>query len=728
MTTAIGYNGQWTVTLDFPDALAPAELDALDTETGYAPPPTVGNGKLAIVPSFSCLAGATSVLITTDTAHGSGGNAHPTFNAFGVSFPDADAGTGAFAQAQQSLDMRNAVFNSVATMTVHGGKALTLGTDIYAPGQLPFCAVRTLRITPAVDIDALVLHHEVVCPDVLAVPGYNNNVYYSGSGAAAGSYMTTGESKNAAGKTFAFASTCIFDPVDAAVNLGFNVYDNRPRECFNAFSLRDLAAGTTYRVHVVTVAMTSDDFDAPLDECKRIALYCYTVGIDNIRTAHIRYWTALWTSSEVAITPKVGISLADEAEMSALRRNVRLAQYTLYSACRETVHIGETVQNFGVCDPDGVVLASGDIFLLPLLLLLKPALARSVLDFCFATLPAAKRLAAGYGFVGAKYPYRNEQVGYKNSLYWKTAGNALALFNTALVSINVWNYYRASRDRDCLQNVGYPVLRENAHFFASTVVETGVRTYAIEGVLGLGGIESARNNAFTNGAVKLALRAAAEATYELAYTVDASWVEYMYWLPLPLGEAAFSEVYKIDDAFDVATPGGPAPPVEEALFLFLPCYSLREITAVQNENVTYSGVVGPTAIKANMDAYAALVPSSGANPENALIDRVLRCCLTAQYAQSDPAYVADFRTQLGALIDANLRGRWSNDAGLTFAASLLFVVVQGVAQRTLKGGVAETRFYYDEMRTQALVSANMPNAWKDVRVCGGVTTNVLYYV
>jgi hypothetical protein len=711
------YDNAWELSVSYADN-SWSSLDDIDSC------PIVGNGKIAVYPSFNVVRGAKSVYITRRAKYDAKSNAVPTFNPFHVWVGNKDSPV---TQSMQSLNMLNGIFTTRAQVKVSDLDTVDIETDVYVPNHLPFCSVKTIRITPLdTNIPDLVFHHEISV-DSDASPEYSSSVFYD-TVDERGIPVITGVTRD--GSTVV-ASTYIVDSDLNYSNMGFNIYESSRNTCFNKLLLKGLKSGVTYRVHIVNVHMSVDDYESPFEEAKKIALMCVNKGIDSIRSLHTRVWASLW-NTDVSIFGKTGITEPEEAKLKEYKRALKTSLYSLYASSRETVHIGP-LDTFGMLDVSGNLLMYGDTFTIPALLLLKPSLARSVLDYRFNSLKQAKQLAAGYGFKGAKYPYQSEQLGYKNSLYWNTYSN-LTFFNTALISINIWNYFRLTKDRGWLVEIGYPVLKENAQFFVDNL--TGLDEFApqccsmestydlsLDNVVSIGGIESAKNNCFTNNVVRLALRAAIEASYELGYAPHVEWVTSRNWLPVPITDNG-TNIYKFDDGFDFAA--STVLPIAETWFNMVPYYTNTSVTSNQNQSVAFSGLVNAQDILPNIEAY------KNKTDMTQIMNIALEAILTGQYMQVDSTYVGGFENVLDTFIAKTSQGTWKTMKDITIDSMFLFIVMQGVSKINIKGGVSETRFYYDEMKLHHSLSANMPIYWKEVKVKVNrttqlVTKNVIYY-
>jgi hypothetical protein len=158
------------------------------------------------------------------------------------------------------------------------------------------------------------------------------------------------------------------------------------------------------------------------------------------------------------------------------------------------------------------------------------------------------------------------------------------------------------------------------------------------------------------------------------------------------------------------------------LFTFIPYFSEEGIR--HHKNIAFSGIDYQTTLIDNLCHYDI---GDNINP----IAGFLTGTLKGMYAQSDPIYVGLLQASLDQYISNNASGAWGNFKDTTVGAMFVMQVAQGVAQLNVKGGVAETRFYYTELGLASLTSANMPGPWKSVKVGTGRTTfitqNVLYY-
>jgi len=703
----------------------------------------IGNGKVGITTSFEPKIDVAQTVITSQLKYYNGAykaNITETFNVNNVKlFENND--TVSYTHGIQQLNMQYAIFTeSNMVVTPHSAYAnvARVNYDLYAPRHLPYCIMQSFRIKLDNNADELMLYHEVYAKDTIVDVEYNNNVIYNETiNANKGLYVLSGKGRaRNTGDQVVCASCYLFEGDDTSYeNLGFNVYRQDMNRCYNKFRLNNLVAGTEYRFHIVSALMTSFDIDNPGEEVKRIVLNVtnkastYAGVAADIRGNHTNMWLDMWNTN-VNITPKTGITIHETNELMMLQRAIRYSLYNIYSSVRENVSVEVNPLNLSVIDFDGGVLYDGDLWLLPVLLMLKTDVARALLEYRHKLIDVARQLAAGYGYKGAKYPYLNDNVGYKNTLYWDVVG-PMSIFNTGLISINVWNYYRITRDKDWMRDKGYTILKENADFFASKIKKHNDGSYHLEDVVGISGVRSADQSAFTNNIARLALRYAMEASYELQYAAKQAWVDCYYNLPMPYFPnpllSSRPEVLK----FDAASTTSSVYDLAEPLFALLPYYNKLYYLPELNHT--------PTSLLNNLNHYSTHTSgSTTSHPYN----RALFATLYGNYAQSDPNYVCNFKDTLYNFLTENTHGIWKHMAtangknnDIILNSILLFMIIQGIPQMTVNGGVAESRFYYEDMRISALTTANMPSTWRNIRIAGtgvngntSTTTNVISYL
>ena len=265
------------------------------------------------------------------------------------------------------------------------------------------------------------------------------------------------------------------------------IYDEATRELF--FSIQ-LKKGETFCFSLVGSVCSSRDFFDPYNEAERQVIYAVHEGEEALMQAHYRLWDELWQGD-------IRIEGDDDAQ-----RIVRFALFNLYSSCR-----------------------GGSRLSIPPMLLLNQDIARSMLDYRFDRLPAARKKALAYGYRGAMFPWESDDSGEEATPTHALTG-PFEHHITADIGIACWNYYCVTRDMRWLQREGYPLLKEIADFWASRVTRNQDSSYSIHNVTGADEYANGvTDNAFTNGAASLALKYACQAAEICGEKVPEIWRE-----------------------------------------------------------------------------------------------------------------------------------------------------------------------------------------------------------
>lgn len=598
-------------------------------------------------------------------------------------------------------------------------------SSIYCVRHLPYSTVQTLECTN-INKTSIRLLHECWTQENIIDVVYENSVKFTGGDAPL--YMFIGHGKTHEGLKIAFASCYLFEgtTVVKPMGTGTNLQTTKHNFQFNCFDLSEIVAGA-FKVHIVTTHITANDFDDPRSEAIRIATNICSPNpmattptsiAAYIRGRHVDAWTKLW-ATKVHITPKLDASAPQMAEVRELNTCLYSALYYIYSCVRENFNVDSNPLAIPLLDIDGSLIYEADLWLVPLLLILKPEIARGIVEYRHASLQQAMQLAASYGFEGAKIPYVDDIIGYKNNLYYNTTAYT-HVFNTCMVAINAWNYYRVSREKDWLRDKGYNILKSIAIYLVDAVIVDELDgSITLNDIVGLNTRVSLSNNSFTNNLVKLAVKYATEASYELKYPVPDKWLEVFNGLQLPQYPA--SRIYKVDDQSTMDDKFN----VAEVLQTFVPGY-WENIN--RNNSLLFAEIV-----RNNYDFYTTsrFIPGEETRPINV----ALRGINAGVVMSTDSSMLIDYMQLLGLFLAENVSGPWKSmkvdvkilnrrPAGLPFAntnsltSNALFVmmILQGVVQMRIVGGISGTRFYYEDLKVQYITNATMPHYWAYISV------------
>ena len=288
------------------------------------------------------------------------------------------------------------------------------------------------------------------------------------------------------------------------------MYDEATRELF--FSIQ-LKKGETFCFSLVGSVCSSRDFFDPYNEAERQVIYAVHEGEEALMQAHYRLWDELWQGD-------IRIEGDDDAQ-----RIVRFALFNLYSSCRGGSRLSIPPMGLSLQGYNGHIFWDTELWMYPPMLLLNQDIARSMLDYRFDRLPAARKKALAYGYRGAMFPWESDDSGEEATPTHALTG-PFEHHITADIGIACWNYYCVTRDMRWLQREGYPLLKEIADFWASRVTRNQDGSYSIHNVTGADEYANGvTDNAFANGAASLALKYACQAAEICGEKVPEIWRE-----------------------------------------------------------------------------------------------------------------------------------------------------------------------------------------------------------
>lgn len=272
-----------------------------------------------------------------------------------------------------------------------------------------------------------------------------------------------------------------------------------------------LKAGETYSFSVVASATSTEQYNDPLNEAERLTIFASLEGTARLRQRHEAEWEKLWKSDIVI-----------EGDL-AVQKDVRFALYHLYSFAREGTAYSLSPMGLSGLGYNGHVFWDTELWMYPPLLILQPEIAKSLLEYRFRRLAAAKQNAFSHGYKGAMFPWESSDEGTEDTPVWALTG-PFQHHISGCVGWAVWKYYQVTKDKIWLRDRGYPILKEVADFWASRVDRMAPGRYEINNVIGANEWqENIDNNAFTNGMAITTLRYATQAAKELTLEADPDW-------------------------------------------------------------------------------------------------------------------------------------------------------------------------------------------------------------
>ncbi|MBI5371179.1 MAG: glycoside hydrolase family 65 protein [Sphingobacteriales bacterium] len=404
----------------------------------------------------------------------------------------------------QELDMKKAAFTSSFEYSDKASVSYTC----YSLRQLPFTVLMDISITAKKDI--LISGASVMeAPDALKdVQNYYNEIDRPHTRIQ----LLTSSAKSPTGKLLMCASNTFLFPEQHGEEprVIHEMWDNNMH--LMKFS-RKIKAGETYRFSIAGSSLTSAHHDDPLNEAERATIFAKLEGRERLLQFHTRAWEELW-KSDILI----------EGDPQA-QQDIHSMLYHLYSFSREGTALSPSPMGLSGLGYNGHVFWDTELWMFPAILVLHPELAKSMIEYRYQRLDAAKRNAFSKGYKGAMFPWESAASGVEETPVWALSG-PFEHHITACVGIAAWNYYCVTQDREWLKEKGWPILSATADFWASRVERNGPGQYDIKNVVASDEwAENVDNDAFTNAAARANLRFAAEAAKLLGITPDPDWTK-----------------------------------------------------------------------------------------------------------------------------------------------------------------------------------------------------------
>jgi protein-glucosylgalactosylhydroxylysine glucosidase len=476
---------------------------------------TVANGMIGIVSSPEPFKVKEVVLAGAYDQYGRGrvSNFLRSFNLLNMQLgiDGRNIGAADAKNMKQELDMQKASF----TCSFEYSDKATVTYTYYSLRHLPFTVLMDVAVTAKKDI--LVNSASVMeAPDALKdVQNYYNEIdrpHVTISLLTSSAKSPTGKLLMCASNTFLFSEKHGEEP-----RVIHEMWDNNMHLMkFN----KTVKAGTTYRFSIAGSSITSAQHDDPLNEAERMTIFAKLEGRERLMSFHNKAWSELWKSD---------IQIEGDAQA---QQDIHSMMYHLYSFVREGTDYSPSPMGLSGLGYNGHVFWDTELWMYPALLVLQPSMAKSMVEYRYNRLAAAKKNAFSHGYKGAMFPWESAATGVEETPVWALSG-PFEHHITACVGIAAWNYYCVTQDKEWLKERGWPILKETADFWASRVERNGPGKYDIKNVVAADEwAENVDNNAWTNAAAKAVLNYATEAATLIGARADADWLHVAQHIPI----------------------------------------------------------------------------------------------------------------------------------------------------------------------------------------------------
>ncbi|MBQ7715329.1 MAG: glycoside hydrolase family 65 protein [Clostridia bacterium] len=261
----------------------------------------------------------------------------------------------------------------------------------------------------------------------------------------------------------------------------------------------DLKAGDTLSITKISNVFTSRDKSrdgCSLDTLKRDAFAHMEISrtrtFEDIADESAKEWNKrIWSKRDVAVE--------SENEFDQLAIRFAIYHLTIMAPVFDNrMNIGAK----GLSGPGyrGHTFWDTEIFMLPYFIFTAPDEAKSLIEYRYNCLDAARRRAKERGFDGAMFPWEAAWITDGETTPPQYLTGQIEYHITADVAVGVYSYYVVTGDEEFMEKYGYELLFETAKFWASRLEYKEDRArYEITDVIGPDEYkERVDNNAYTN--------------------------------------------------------------------------------------------------------------------------------------------------------------------------------------------------------------------------------------
>lgn len=221
-------------------------------------------------------------------------------------------------------------------------------------------------------------------------------------------------------------------------------------------------------------------------------------GWDSLFAEHAALWERAWAASDVVIE-------GDDRTQQILRCSI---YHLLRAHVPGDTRVGIDAKGYAGEAYKGHFFWDTEIYLLPFYLYTDPESAKTLIDFRVGTLPEARKLAAAFGYAGARYPWESDAEGRECCCEFQYRDHEVHV--TADVIYGLAHYFRATGRR--IEGAAAEAVVETARYWLDRLDwRPGDDHPSLLGVMGPDEYAPlTHNNSYTNRMVALNLSLAAE--------------------------------------------------------------------------------------------------------------------------------------------------------------------------------------------------------------------------
>jgi len=403
---------------------------------------------------------------------------------------------------RQELDMYAAVLST----TFDVDDQATVKYSYCALRHLPYCVLANVEVTAKKPL-TLTAVNVMETPDALRDSKFTFNEI---NRKHIGIQLMTSQAKSPTEKlsvcattSFAFAEERGEEP---------NVIHEMPDNNLHQMKFTKSVNGAeVYRFSLIGTTLSSAQSADPYNEAERLTVFARLEGVDRLMKMHQSAWDKLWASD-------IRIDGDKQAQ-----QDVHSMLYHLYSFTSSGSGLSVSPMGLSGLGYNGHVFWDADTWMFPVLAVLHPELACSMIEYRFNRLQAARNNAYAHGYKGAMFPWESADSGVEETPVWALAG-PFEHHISACVALAAWQYYCVTQDVEWLREKGWPIISETADFWVDRAERNEKGEYEIKNVVASDEwAENVDNDAFTNASAQVNLRNAVVAASVLKQAPKPEW-------------------------------------------------------------------------------------------------------------------------------------------------------------------------------------------------------------